>query len=77
MKGHSPKGRHLDAGVGEAYVLEPDAIARLRTLGRAAWRYGKEGYAVAVLAYFDAEGNDSPRACSRGRARNPSRRGVV
>jgi len=30
---------------------------------RAAWRYGKEGYAVAVLAYFDAEGDDSPRTC--------------
>ncbi|MBW2454917.1 MAG: hypothetical protein JRI68_10415 [Deltaproteobacteria bacterium] len=30
---------------------------------RAAYRYGKDGYAVAVVAYFDAEGDDSPRSC--------------
>ncbi len=30
---------------------------------RAAYRYGKKGYAIAVLSYSDAEGDDSPRAC--------------
>ncbi len=62
-----PLGRKRDR-FGTLKVRLPDHLnwKRVRFWGhptRAAFRYGKEGYAVAVLSYSDAEGDDSPRAC--------------